>query len=492
MIPEVSIARSTAPWIAVPLACALAVAAGGAAAARPALALGALGAALVVGLTIVRPVLSLLLLLVLTCVVPYGIQNSFGIGGGSAAPGLLLSDLLLAAGLARALWVLAEGRLPDRTRIYAILVLAVLGIAALQFLHGVRTGHDLSRAGQELRALGGLGTFLIVLAISADPRERRQLMSGLLGVALVLGAWGVVQWFGHVSFGAAGDVGVRSGVRLTANGTGQLQGGAYGFPVAIILGFAALISGELRSVATRALVLLAVGLNAIACLVTFERTFWISVGVGVALVVLRVSPDQRSRALAWGPVAVALAFAAFALASPQELTTASERLASLGGASQDDSVRYRVVESRAVVEQIRSAPVLGSGLAATVYWGQPWAQQPPRAYAFSHNGYLWLSWKLGIPAALLIVLLVASAVVLRAPPGDDPLMRAIRRGAQGALAAVLLVSITFPSFSALSITPAIGLLLGLAVAPAPGRGGARDATAARSGPPVRSAATAAA
>ena len=51
--------RSTAPWLAVPTACALAVMAGGVAAARPALALGGIGAALVVWLTVSRPVASI-------------------------------------------------------------------------------------------------------------------------------------------------------------------------------------------------------------------------------------------------------------------------------------------------------------------------------------------------------------------------------------------------------------------------------------------------
>ena len=39
---------------------------------------------------------------------------------------------------------------------------------------------------------------------------------------------------------SAGDVGVRAGVALTSNGTGQLQGGEFAFPAAIVLCFAAL------------------------------------------------------------------------------------------------------------------------------------------------------------------------------------------------------------------------------------------------------------
>ena len=46
----------------------------------------------------------------------------------------------------------------------------------------------------------------------------------------------------------------------------------------------------------------------------------------------------------------------------------------------------------------------------------------------------------------------------------------VRRGAQGAIVGLLLATMTFPSFSQLSITAAIGLLLALAISPqsAPG------------------------
>ena len=164
--------------------------------------------------------------------------------------------------------------------------------------------------------------------------------------------------------------------------------------------------------------------------------------------------------------------------APAELTTAHERLTSISQYSSDNSVRYRLTESRFVLERIRAEPLAGSGLAATIFWGRPWAQQPPKPYGFSHNGYLWLAWKIGIPAASLLVLLMALGVVLRPPPGDTLTTRAVRRGAQGAIAGLLLATMTFPSFSALSITPAYGLLLALAVCPEATR------AARRSGRPV--------
>jgi O-antigen ligase len=282
-------------------------------------------------------------------------------------------------------------------------------------------------------------------------------------VGILLGAWGMLQWFGHFSFGAAGDVGVRAGVRLTSAGSGQLQGGEYGFPVVVTVAIAVLLFGGVRSTRARAALWVAIVLNAAACLVTFERTFWLSTLLGVAFVVLRAPAPRRLKAVLAAPVIVVVAVTVLGAVAPATLTTARERVLSLGQYSSDDSVRYRVVESEFVLAQIRAHPLTGSGLAAEIFWGQPWAQGPAKTYAFSHNGYLWLAWKLGIPAAVLLVLVIGCAILLRAPPGDDLLSAGVRRGAEGALLGLLLATITFPSFNVLSITPAMGVLLALAI-----------------------------
>jgi hypothetical protein len=444
---------------------AAALVAGAAAASEPKFQIGLLAAACLVTVAVRAPMVALCLLLVLTCVVPYGVQNQLGVGGGQNSPGLLLSDLLLASGVIAAILVLAQRPVDRRTARFGALLLGFLAIVALQFLHGVRAGNELSRAGQEFRVLLGFGTFLIAARVLGEPGGRDRLMKVLLGIGITLGLWGLLQWFGHISFGAAGDVGVRPGVRLTSAGSGQLQGGEYGFPVVIVCCVGALVSGATHRTAVKRLLWLAIGLNAIACLVTFERTFWLSTMLGIAFVVFHARRDQRNKALLALPLIVALSIGGLSVAAPSELTTAKQRLLSIGQANTDDSVRYRVVETRFVMREIQARPLAGSGLAATIFWGQPWAQVPAKSYAFSHNGYAWLAWKVGIPAAALLVLLILGAIALRPPPGDDADARGIRRGAQGALLGLLLCTMTFPSFSSLSITPAIGVLLALAVAP---------------------------
>lgn len=441
---------------------------GSAAGVQPKLTLGGAAAVGAVVLAFRAPVAALALLVFITGVVPYGVQNHFGVGGGTQSPGLLLSDLLLISGLTWAVLVLARRELEPRPLLFGKLLLGFLVIATFQFLHGLKEGHNLSTAGQEFRILLGFGTFLIALPLLEHAPSRRRLLGALAAISIALGAWGMIQWLGHVSYGSAGDVGVRSGVALTTAGSaGQLQGGEFGFPVAIVVCFAVLLSGAVRSTLARAALVVAIVLNVASCFVTFERTFWLDTMLGISVVLLRARAVQRLKMLLIGPIVVLLGIGTVALVAPRELSTAHQRLLSLGQLSNDNSVRYRVVESRLVVNRIRAHPIDGSGLAATIFWGRPWAQVPAKSYTFSHDSYLWLAWKLGIPGALVLVLMFGSAILLRAPPGDDELGRAVCHGAQGALAGVLLASVTFSSFSALSMTCVMGVLLALSVAPLP-------------------------
>jgi O-antigen ligase len=463
------IAALQRPHLAAPFVLVTALLAGALAGEQPKLALAAVVVGGVFVLAFRAPGISLALLVFITSVAPYGIQNQFGIGGGTSSPGLLLSDLLLISTLAWALLTLARQRLTRPEFRFSIAVLAFLAIAVLQFVHGLKAGHDVSKAGQELRALFGLAVVLIALPLLAErTRERRRLMIGLLASAVAVGAWGLIQWFGHIKLGAAGDVGVRSGVRLTSAGSGQLQGAEYAFPVVIVICFALLISGSVRSRAARAALVAAIALSTASCFLTFERTFWLDALLGVALVLFLAPSRQRISAMLAVPLVVLATLGAVTAIAPKQLTTASQRLLSLGQYTTDSSVRYRVTESEFVLDQIRAHPIDGSGLAGTIFWGQPWAQVPPKSYTFSHDGYLWLSWKVGIPAAALLVLLIGWALLQRGPPRRDSLDGALRRGAKGALAGLALATVTFPSFSALGITYIIGLLLAIVMSRAPG------------------------
>ena len=447
-------------WLLAALGVPAALLFGAVVALSPLMAAGAVVGAGVLVAAFLFPVAHLAVLLALTAIVPYEVMNSYGLGGGRGNAGLLISDVFLLSGLARALAVLGRERLRGFEAALFLATLGLLAVVLLQLFHGLHSGHAVGTAGNEARILLGFGTALIALAIARDPDGRARLLRALVGAGIALGVAGILQWFlGAAVFGSA-DFGVREGVSYTTEGRGQLQGGLYSYPIVVIVGFAALAALPSGSGGARTALLVMVGLSAVGALLTFERTFWVVAILGCAFVALRARRIERGKVILASVTAGAVALMLTAALSPGTFTTARERLLSIGQYGSDNSVAYRLRESRFVAAEIREAPIDGSGLGATVYWGRPSEGVRAEDLSYSHNGYLWLAWKIGVPAAILVFGLVALAVLMRpARNAEDPLMETITVGCQGALFALLVVNVTFPSVSALSSTPTAGVLL---------------------------------
>ncbi len=436
----------------------------------PFIALGLAAAALVVALTFAAPVANLVLIILTTAVVPYSVQNQ--LTGGAGARGLIVSDLLLLAGLLRVVPGLVAGRgVERRHRLLLAPLAAFLVVVVYQFARGVMVGNDLSTAGAEFRTLLGFSTFLVAVPVVSDARARRQLAKGLLVTGLLLGLWGIAQWLFDIRF--KGEFGVREGISFTTSGRGQLQGGLYAFPVAAVLGFAAIVSGEFRQLRHRLMVIAVTALNLLCVVLTYERTFWVATVVAMGVVTVKAGHGPRSRALVWGPAMILVLLAGMATFAPGALGSARERLLSLGQYSTDASLYYRIVESRHVGDEIRARSGLGSGLGAEIVWSRPWDGVPARSYDYTHNGYLWAAWKLGVPAAVLLCATLLTGVAWRVPD-RDPLRRSMRHGSQAALLLLMIANLTFPSFNTYGITATMGLLLAFSATAASTRQGNAD------------------
>ena len=433
---------------------------------RPGVPFAVIGLTVIVLIASMPPAAHLLILIAITAIVPFATQNRYGIpitaflpfsqnadvGGGTGSPGLILSDILLLAGLARAVPTVMRRRLPPRLAATALCIAAFLGVAGLQVIRSLLGGREPSKVGAEFRVL-------------LDDKHRRRFLRGLPFVGLAVGLWGIAQRAFSLGVVGTGDAGLRQGVRFTTEGVGQIQGGLFAFPVAFVLAFAALVSGHVRSLWGRVLLLVVLIVNGISLLLTYERTFWIVTPLACLFVVAKASGSQRLRATAWGVAALAVSLGVLSTVAPRELTVARERFLSLGQYANDSSVRYRATESRHALAEITDHPLVGSGFAATIFWGRPWADVPPSSTTFIHNGYLWLAWRLGIPGALLLLAPLALAIAWRRAPEGEPVLAAVRDGSQAALLALLIASVTFPSFSQLSITPVMGVLLAVCMAP---------------------------
>lgn len=424
---------------------------------KPGAGLALVGLLALLGLAFLAPTTHLTLLLFTTALVPFDLQNAFS----SPGAGLLPSDALLLTGLFRAAIVLLREPI-DRRRMLALgLMSAFLVIVLLQAIHGLEDGRSASQVGYELRVLLGFATFAIAVPILADREGPRRVATALIGLGLLLGIWGLAQWFLGIKEIAESGLGVREGINFAPTGKGQLQGGLYAYPIAVVMSFAALVNARGIGYWTRVVLIAVLATNFVCLILTYERTFWVATVLGMLFVILRSSRGKRAKALVMGTVATVLLLGTLATLSPNDFTAARERLLSLGQYGEDNSVRTRLLETRHVVTAIDRSPVVGSGLGATVFWGQAWNDVPPEATWYAHNGYLWVTWKAGVVAALLLSLLLAWAVFARPPPGEGSLRGTLRVGSQGALFALLLSSITFPSFNALEITAVMGVLAAL-------------------------------
>lgn len=435
----------------------LAILVGTLSAVSPFIAVALAGAAAVLALAFLAPTTHLTLLVLITAIVPYGLQNVAGAG-------LIASDAFLLSGLLAGSVRLLQTPLDRRHVVAAAMMLGFLLIAAFQVLHGLQAGRGIGEVGFEFRVLLGFGTVLMAMPLLVSPQGRRRLSVGLLVVGLVLGLWGLIQWVLNIPELSESGIGVRSDVRFASGAKGSIQGGLYGFSVAVILASAVLMSGAVRSPRIRLAVIAVLGLNLVSLILTYERTFWITTVVGLGLVTIKAGRARRFRALVWGAIACAAVFAAFAAVAPRELAAAQDRLLSIGQYGTDDSVRIRLLENDLVLDEIGGHPLAGSGLGATIFFGRPWQQVPPASEWYIHNGYLWVAWKIGSIGALLLFCLLGWAVVARASPSQDPYFDGVRRGCQAALLVLLLSSVTFPAFNALSITATMGVLAAIAFA----------------------------
>jgi O-antigen/teichoic acid export membrane protein len=433
---------------------------GGTIAAREPHLAGACVAAGLAGLLAARaPAVHLLALVALTAIVPLAVQARFGSGGSLDSAGVLPSDVLLLTGLARALLVLPRQPLRRLTSGAMALTTLFLLAGALQLLHALVLGRPISGVGGEFRALLGFGTLFVALPVLADPRQRRRLLTGLGWLGLALGAWGIAQFALHLRFTDV-DVPLDTGSFQTA---GRVVG-LFAFPVAATLALAVLTGGQARSLGARALLAAVVSTNLVAIVLTFERTFLLVTLIGFGLVFARGTWGQRTRLVLWTPVAVGLTGLVFALLAPAALSAYGDRLLTLTSVKTDPAVQYRVVESRLVTQEIRLRPILGSALGATILIGRPGTNVAPKLRRHAENGYLWLAWKVGIPAALAMCALLALAIAAPRPRWEEPAGAVLRRGCQAALAAVAIASFSFPSFNQTGITALMGVLAATCVA----------------------------
>jgi len=403
-------------------------------------------------LGMLMPTGALVAILAITVLVPWDVQSYFQILGGHGHRGVLFVDALLLLALLRTGWSVVRRRTAfDLPMVLGTTVAAILAAATVW---GVAQGAGLSAAGNEgRRALFGACTFLLAWPLLREPESRRVITRWLVVIGLALGIWGFSQWFFDVGYSTAGDVGVRGGLS-----SGQLQGGMYAYPVVVALAWSALIAGVPKTSAHRALLVTVLALNTICVFLTFERTLIVSTALACGFVVANAGVQARRNAKRWIPAIGVSLFVGTVLAAEQA-RTALEKITLLNDVHSDNSYSHRMIEADVVQEQILARPLFGSGFGATVTWGD--RDFAVNTTSFADLGYHWLAWKIGLPGAILIAVILLAAVIRRARGEQSDPWRAIQIGSRGGLLALVVTSLLFGVFNALGITAVIGLLVAI-------------------------------
>lgn len=144
-------------------------------------------------------------------------------------------------------------------------------------------------------------------------------------------------------------------------------------------------------------------------LISFSRTFWIVLLINLAIIFLyipfRIKLKMSAVAFA------ALSFFAIAAWSVLEnnvtilIKVIEKRLQSSTQGKQDISIRARLYEWEQAIIKIKENPLGGNGLSKKFYFYNPISEHT--SYTTNiHNGYLSLSYRLGIPLAITYVLII--------------------------------------------------------------------------------------
>lgn len=407
---------------------------------------------LLILLGLAAPTAAVGIILAITLLVPWNLQDQFQIfGGGPGERGVSFVDALLLVALVRTGWMVIRRRIDFDVPM--LLGTIVSGALVAATLWGMARGANVSDAANEgRRVLFASGTFLLAWPLLRDVAARRVIMRWLVGIGLALAIWGLVQYLFDVGYTGTGDVGVRGGLASK-----QLQGGMYAYPVVVIIAWAALVTGAARTTRDKVLSGAVLALNTVCVMLTLERTLVLASALGCGFVVIVAGARAGGPALKWGAGMVGLLVMG-AVVAQTHTRSALDRMALIGDLGSDNSYTHRIIEANLVGGQIADHPILGSGFGAAVSWaGQN--KFASGTTTFADLGYHWLAWKVGLPLAALIVVLILLAVFRRTRGFEGADWHALRMGARGALLALLVIAVLFGVFNALNITAAIGLLV---------------------------------
>jgi O-antigen ligase len=256
----------------------------------------------------------------------------------------------------------------------------------------------------EARRLIYLIALPIAVIILRQPDRQQRFVVGvvLLGCLLSLGQilQGVlnIPVFGSQymsSLGLVGDLG-DSTTRAITLGINEIV-------YSLLLTVGAYVLGLIR----RSLFFAVAGLLLIGIFLTYGRTTYASVLICLIIVISWLNFGRLPRLAGALVIMITVGFAFGMLWKPDSLEAVIYRVTTVDKEiDYGYSARWRIWEAEAMLPHIAANPLTGIGLGAD-YWNSR-SSDNPELNRYMHNGYLYMAGKMGLPALILFLSLMAA------------------------------------------------------------------------------------